>query len=98
MTDKQKARTIFLSQNGMLECGRNMKGTIPEICKDCLVPDDENHRLNHCKKWTRRDLGGTVSEFSDIYSGDTDTINKVVDEIEKVWETRYANGRMKKNQ
>ena len=34
LTDKQKARTIFLSQNGMLECGKNMKGTIPEVCKD----------------------------------------------------------------
>ena len=30
-TNKQRARTIVLSQNGMLECGKNMKGTIPEI-------------------------------------------------------------------
>ena len=31
-----------------------------------------------------------------VNSDNTDTINKIVDEIEKVWETRYANGRMKK--
>ena len=81
----------------MLECGRNMKGTISEICKDCLVLDDENHRLNHCKKWTCRDVGDTVFDFSDIYSHDTDTVGRMVVEIEKVWETRYANGRMKKS-
>ena len=44
--NKQKTRTIFLAQNGMLECGRNFKGTIPEICPDCNETDDEQHRLS----------------------------------------------------
>ena len=43
--NKQKTRTIFLAQNGMLECGRNMKGTIPEICPECNETDNEQHRL-----------------------------------------------------
>ena len=95
-TNKQRARTIFLSQNGMLECGKNMKGTIPEICNECLVPDDENHRLNSCKKWTRENRDGAPCDFRDIYSDNPGTVNEIIDEIEKVWETRYANGRMKK--
>ena len=97
LTDKQKARTIFLSQNGMLECGKNMKGTIPEVCRVCMVPDDESHRLNYCIKWTDRNDNGAVIDFSDIFSNDADTVDKIVNEIEQVWETRYANGRMKKN-
>ena len=38
-------------------------------------------------------------DFSDIFSNDADTAtdDKIVNEIEQVWETRYANGRMKKN-
>ena len=83
----------------MLECGKNMKGTIPEVCKDCIVPDDESHRLNYCIKWTDRNDNGAVIDFSDIFSNDADTAtdDKIVNEIEQVWETRYANGRMKKN-
>ena len=49
--DKQRARTVFMAQNGMLECGMNMNGTIPEKCSECNVPDNEQHRLVECKKW-----------------------------------------------
>ena len=48
--NKQRTRTIFMSQNGMLECGKNMRGTIPEKCPQCDILDDENHRLNYCPK------------------------------------------------
>ena len=96
-TDKQRARTFFLSQNGMLECGKNRKGTIPEICIDCQVPDDENHRLNSCKKWTRGNDNGTRCDFRDVYSDNPDTVDGIIGEIEKIWETKYANGRMKKD-
>ena len=82
-TNKQRAR-------------KNMKGTIPEICNECLVPDDENHRLNYCKKWTIRDENDTPYDFCDIYSDDPGTVDGIIDEVEKVWETRYANGRMKR--
>ena len=47
--NKQKARTIFLAQNGMLECGRTMEGTIPDICSECDETDDEQHRLSTCE-------------------------------------------------
>ena len=94
-TDKQRARSIFLAQNHMLECGANMKGTISEMCRDCQIRDDESHRMNHCKKYARENDDG-IYAFDDIYNDDVEIVNKIVDEIEKVWETRYANGRMKK--
>ena len=95
--NKQKTRTIFLAQNGMLECGRNMKGTIPEICPECNETDDEQHRLSSCKKWSSLNNSHDNNvHFHDIYSEDEDTLNRVLSEISKIWETRFANGRMKK--
>ena len=52
--NKQRTRTIILARYGMLECGTNFKGTIPENCRLCSVRDDENHRLNECKRWQER--------------------------------------------
>ena len=95
--NKQKTRTIFLAQNGMLECGRNMKGAIPEICPECNETDDEQHRLSSCKKWSSLNNSHDNNvHFHDIYSEDEDTLNRVLSEISKIWETRFANGRMKK--
>ena len=92
---KQRTRTIFLAQNGMLQCGKNMKGTIPEICPNCVVPDNENHRLNACPRWTDANHSDFV-EFNDIYSEDNNKVNQVINKVENVWEVKYANGRMKK--
>ena len=95
--DKQKARTIFLSQNRMLECGSNFKGTIAELCPQCNVKDDENHRLNICPKWTERNNHSkTWVDFDNIYAETEEEINSVICEIEKVSEVRFANGKMKK--
>ena len=80
----------------MLECGKNMKGTIPELCTECDVLDDESHRLNDCSKWVNLSDNREKVDFWNVYNDDTHTVNAVVDEIEKVWETRFANGRMKK--
>ena len=95
--NKQRTRTVFLAQNGMLECGRNMKGTILETCSECNETDDEQHRLTTCKKWS--DLNnnhGSDVNFNDIYSEDKETLDRIVAKICTVWETRFANGRMKK--
>ena len=97
--DKQRARTVFMAQNGMLECGMNMKGTIPEKCSECNVPDNEQHRLVECRKWLNSDVDNTVNiDFCDIYDETLDerTFDNLVRKIESKWETRYANGRMKK--
>ena len=95
--NKQRTRTVFLAQNGMLECGRNMKGTILETCSECNETDDEQHRLTTCKKWSDLNSNhGSDVNFNDIYSEDKETLDRIVAKICMVWETRFANGRMKK--
>ena len=78
----------------MLECGKNRKGTIPELCPLCNVLDDESHRLNECSKWANPNREKV--DFCGVYNDDIHTVNAVVNVIEKVWETRFANGKMKK--
>ena len=40
---KKETKIIIIVRYGMLECGRNYKGTIQQICKTCNVIDDEEH-------------------------------------------------------
>ena len=37
-------------------------------------------------------------DFRDVYSNDTATLDSIISELENVWEFRFANGRMKRNQ
>ena len=39
---------------------------------------------------------GTMLPVTSMYSDNPGTVDEMIDEIGKVWETRYANGRMKK--
>ena len=96
---KTQAKTIILARNGMLQCGKNFKGTMNEICSECNVIDDEDHRLNKCSKWKdTNNFNSTDSpHFTNIYSENEETLKIIVMEIEKVWEMRYANGKMKTN-
>ena len=89
--------TIILARNGMLECGTNFKGTMKEICTECNVNDNEQHRLNECKKWRElNNEGGTMINFRDIYSNDYHVLSKIINSIENVWELKFGNGRMKR--
>ena len=64
-----------MSQNGMLECGKNMKGTISEKCQSCDSLDDENHRLNYCPKWRNSRYGDV--DVNDIYSSDSQKLDRI---------------------
>ena len=93
---KQRTKTILLARHGMLECGKNFKGTIPDICRHCNINDDENHRLNECillKVATQPQR----CNFTDIFSNDETTLTEIIKHLESVWEFRYANGRTKKD-
>ena len=96
MCTKQVTKVILTSRFGMLECGRNFKGSQQEICKDCRIVDDESHRLNHCTVF--RDMNkcdcDTKIDFQLIFSSDINTLRGIVPEIEKIWNLRNANGTM----
>ena len=51
-SNRLQAKTLIIARSGMLECGKNYKGTIPETCHTCSLLDDENHRMNECLNWT----------------------------------------------
>ena len=48
---KYDTKTIITARFGMLQCGKNFKGTMQEMCNECQKIDDEDHRLNHCPKY-----------------------------------------------
>ena len=95
--NKQRTRTIMLARHGMLECGFNYKGTIPEKCRTCNTIDDENHRLNDCPEWQERNnfREQTKCQFDNIFSDSQSTLDEICTKIENVWELRYAYGRMR---
>ena len=97
--NKQRTRTIILARYGMLECGANFKGTIPEMCRSCNIKDDENHRMNDCCAWQERNkfLNPIKCDFNDIYSDSCDRLKNICDEIENIWELKYSKGRMRVN-
>ena len=94
--NKYESKTLIIARFGMLECGRNYKGNKPEICSQCTVIDDEDHRLNHCDKF--RDINfcnhTEKVDFKKIYSNDIDTVREVLPMIQKVWNTKTAHGTM----
>ena len=80
----------------MLQCGKNYKGTMNELCNQCNSTDDENHRLNHCIKW--RNINYFVAtekvDFDLIFSPDIEVLRHLKKKISRVWNTRNAHGTM----
>ena len=87
-----------MARNGMLECGKNYKGTMKETCDTCAVIDNENHRLNECTLWKQTNYAEKSyrANFQDIYSDDQMLLEKAIVDIENVWELQYASGKMKR--
>ena len=82
----------------MLTCGVNFKGTIPEVCRECQLVDNENHRLNQCPQWQDTNFANddTFVEFTDIFSNNVEKLSPIIQRIQKVWEVHVGNGAMKK--
>ena len=88
---KHEFKTIVMARFRMLQCGKNFKGTMRELCEHCNCIDDENHRLNECKKFVTTEGYPTVN-FDDIYSNDITVIRNVINAIEKIWNTSNSHG------
>ena len=91
---RQETKTIMIARFGMLECGKNFKGSINETCLSCNKFDDESHRLNYCEKFQESNLFGSDNKvnFNDIYSDNIDVIKSVITHIEKLWNVKTAHG------
>ena len=95
---KYETKAIIIARFGMLECGRNYKGSIPETCAQCNQIDDENHRLNYCIRFRETNLYDTDEkvDFSEIFSTDINTVRNILPKIEGVWNIKNAHGTMAK--
>ena len=82
----------------MLDCGKNLKGSMPETCNRCNEIDDEDHRLNHCIMYKENNLyeSEEKADFNKIYSEDIDILKTILPHIQKVWNTKTARGSMMK--
>ena len=94
--NRHEAKILILSRFHMLECGKNFKGTLPEICPACKVLDDEQHRLNHCIRFRKTNLCDCAEkvDFDDVYKSDISIVKKMLNEIGKVWDLKAGHGSM----
>ena len=70
----------------------------PSVRPSVRPYDNEDHRLNHCRKWQDTNF---ISEsvkvnFRDVYSEDKEKLAVVIQRIQNVWELKLGNGSMKK--
>ena len=94
--NRHETKVLILSRFHMLECGNNFKGTLPEICLECNVIDDEQHRLNYCTRFRTTNLCDNIEKlnFDDIYDSDISVVKKMLSEIDKVWNAKTGHGSM----
>ena len=81
----------------MLECGANFKGSLPYVCQTCNKVDDENHRLNTCKKYRSMNMFDYAmkANFDDVFSTDLTVVKQIIVIIERIWNTHSAHGTMR---
>ena len=94
---KHECKSLIIARFGMLECGRNFKGSLNELCNQCHQIDDKNHRLNYCIKYRGNNLYDSIEKenFKEIYSHNMDILRKILPKIGKVWNTQTAHGTMR---
>ena len=94
--NRYEAKLLILSRFHMLECGKNFKGTLPEICPACSVTDDEQHRLNQCTRYERTNFCNSDEKhnFDDVYDSDVSVVKEILKSIERVWNVKTGHGSM----
>ena len=93
---KLEAKTVMIARYGMLQCGKNYKGTMSQNCTACGCLDDESHRLNDCPNWkekNRYDFSNKI-DFTQIFSNDIGTLREIIPHIQKLWNVKNAHGTM----
>ena len=95
---KLEAKTVITARFGMLECGKNHKGTLSLKCSTCDIIDDENHRLNDCPNWQHRNLHNSNEDeridFNKIFSNDMCILREIIPVIQNLWNVKSAHGTM----
>ena len=93
---KQQTKTLMIARYGMLECGRNFKGTMSEYCNVCMCIDDEEHRLNVCPKYENANFIKEPQKlnFNTVYKDNINDLKLIISRIANVWNVSNGNGSM----
>ena len=93
-----EARALIMGRYGMLDCRANFSnGYGSKICDQCLIHDDEKHRMNECVKY--RDVNWYDDHqkvsFDEIYSDEIDCVMPVVNSILTLWDLRNGKNKIR---
>ena len=93
---KFETKTLIIARYRMLECGKNFKGSMKELCEHCKLLDDEDHRLNYCRRYSDINFSDNDEkvDFNMIYSNDIVELKRIIPKISQVWNTKNALGSM----
>ena len=92
-------RALIMGRYGMLKCANNFSsGHGTKMCDVCKVVDDEDHRINTCRKWGVANLINSteVVTYGDIYLDDYERCLVVVETILKLWDLENGKNEMRR--
>ena len=95
---KYLARVQIMSMFRMLDCGSNFKTGYRGVnCNSCNTTDDENHRINDCPKYKKRNLSNSSFsiDFESIYSKNDETVGRILYVISELWDLSSGKNTMK---
>ena len=94
-------RALIMGRYRMLQCANNFSnGYGTKLCDYCKVVDDEEHRINNCKKWENVNWYHNSEKivYSDIFSDDTDRCLIVVKAILTVWDLNNGKNEVRRSE
>ena len=84
-----------MARSGMLECAKNYKNKYKStICKECMMEDNEEHRINNCIRYRNTNNYDKYDEKFDyklVYSVQPEELKIAARAILNVWD--LTNGR-----
>ena len=92
------AKILIMARYGMLDCANNYATRYGgKLCPFCKEVDDENHRINWCKRWESINLCNCQSkaDFLDIFSCDETKCLKIVGIIASQWDLESGKNGMR---
>ena len=92
------AKVLIMSRYGMLDCANNYAIKYGgKLCKSCNETDDENHRINFCKKWEKLNFCRNQRKvnFQNIYSHDENDCLEIVKVVASLWDLESGKNEMR---
>ena len=89
-----QTKAIIMARSGMLDCATNFKNKYRStICKECTKIDNENHRINECKKYSSINNHNRAEkfDFSIVFSDTVEELQTAAQVINMIWD--LANGK-----